>query len=286
MKTGTAIQFLFGGCLSLCFSGCSTEVYTIQDFESLNSVHVGNGITFHPNKKQLLISKPTEQLASNGKPYYRIFQCNQNSGNWSCNHEVSFSSKFTDYHPVFSPDGKWVYFNSDRPVPGQKIPAGKINIWRVSFTNDQWGEPEYLKDINTEYHESYPSIAGNGTLYFNSDRPDGKGSMDIYKSEFINGRFTKPVPIVALNSADSENDLVIDPQERFIIFNRYHFDTKEVDLYISQNQNGAWSKPSPLNSINKEGTWELTPTLAPGSDYFLFEINGKIKYVELKELIK
>ena len=270
------INFLFG---------CKST-YTDIHYQKLEDVTIGNGLTIHPIEKLVLISKPTAKRSESGKPIFRIFQLQFNDSMWCCETEVPFSSKFTDYHPIFSPDGQWVYYNSDRPIPASNKKSEKINIWRVKYHNGRWNDPEYLSAINTENHESYPTIAKNGTLYFNSDRTGGKGAMDIYKSEHINGQFIPPKPIVEFNSMNSENDMFIDPQERFIILNRYQFNTKEIELFIAYNKNGIWSVPEPIHSINKKDTWELTPTLSPDGKYLFLEINGKIHSLLTTDFLK
>lgn len=270
-------SFMFFCCLlQFSFMGCDRTNYELSDYQGLDGLGIGNGLTFHPFEKLILISQPSHELDIEGNAYYRIFRCKQVSGEWECDDQVPFSGNFTDYHPVFSPDGKWLYFNSDRPVPNTTERTDKINIWRVSFDGGQWGVPEYLEMINTEDHESYPTIAKSGALYFNSDRPGGSGSMDIYRSELRNGAFTEPEPIVVLNGPDSENDLFVDPEERFMIFNRYLFQSKEIELFLSIRGKEGWSRPQPLETINKKNIWELTPVLSPDGKYLLYEVDGRI----------
>jgi len=212
---------------------CSKQIYTKEMIVNLEGLTVGNGITLHPKKPILLISKPIERTSQTGRKLYRIFELEYMNGKWCCEKEVAFSSKYTDYHPVFSTDGEWLYYNSDRPIPDSGKKSEKINVWRVKYNDGSWDNPEYLQQINTDGHESYPSLTAGGTLYFNSDRPGGKGSMDIYKSELVDGQFTKPESVAILNSKDSENDLSVDPKGRFVILNRYLFESKEIELFIS-----------------------------------------------------
>ncbi len=278
----TARQLFFIVASLVVVSSCA--VYNDHIVKELEGIEVGNGITLHPKKRLLLISKPTDEVSDSGKPLYRIFRLNYKDGSWCCEEQVPFSSQHTDYHPVFTPDGEWVYFNSDRPIPGSNGKSEKINIWRVKYGDDAWGNPEYLEQVNTKGHDSYPSVAADGTLYFNSDRPGGKGSMDIYESALVDGVHIKPVPIPSLNSSDSENDLTIHPKEEFIIFNRYLFSSKEIELFISYNKNGIWTEPKPLSSINKKGVWELTPTLSPDGNYFLYEKDGRIRVEKINNI--
>lgn len=275
-----------------CGSDSSTETtvkstisYSLGELDQLTKIAVGNGITFHPFEKIILISKPSSKINSNDQPYYRIFLFRFEEGKLCCEEEVPFSGKFNDYHPVFSPDGEWIYFNSDRPIPSEELKSEKVNIWRVSYIRHNWGTAEYLENINSEHHESYPSITSDGTLYFNSDRPGGKGSMDIYRSIYKNDSFSNPVLVSVLSSEDSENDLTISSDEKVIILNKYLFRSKEVEMYIAYNVSGNWTTPQPLSKINQKGIWELTPTLTPDSKYFIYEVNGKLKFIESSKII-
>ncbi|WP_430967796.1 hypothetical protein [Spongiimicrobium sp. 2-473A-2-J] len=127
-----SIAVLFFMSILLSSGGCS--VYNETTIEKLEGMTVGNGIALHPKKRFLLLSRPTEIIATNGKPHFRIFQWQYEDGSWCCEKEVPFSSVFTDYHPVFSKNGKWVYFNSDRPKPGSALPAERKDIWRVPMS--------------------------------------------------------------------------------------------------------------------------------------------------------
>ena len=112
------------------------------------------------------------------------------------------------------------------------------------------------------------------------------GSMDIYHAPYFGTGFAPSVPVAALNSADSENDLTISSDGSTMIFNRYMMDTGEISLWISFWKQNAWSEPQLLDNINQSGQWELTPTLTPDGQYFLYELEGKIKVMPVNEVIK
>ncbi len=63
---------------------------------------------------------------------------------------------------------------------------GGSDIWQSSRLNgDIWSQPTNLgSSINTQFEEQLPAPVNNGdTLYFPSNRPGGKGGMDIYMAE-------------------------------------------------------------------------------------------------------
>jgi len=79
-------------------------------------------------------------------------------------------------HPCVSPDGRTLYFASDRPGG-----EGGVDIWMCRNLGNQWGVPENLgPKVNTPGDEMHPFMAGNGTLYFASNGHAGLGGYDIF----------------------------------------------------------------------------------------------------------
>jgi outer membrane protein OmpA-like peptidoglycan-associated protein/tetratricopeptide (TPR) repeat protein len=101
-------------------------------------------------------------------------------------------------HPLYwetsasiSADGTKLYFTSNRPG-GQ----GELDIYVSELDkNGAWGKAVNLgPTVNTPFHEDSPFIHHDGkTLYFSSDGHPSMGSNDIFKSEFVDGKWTKPV---------------------------------------------------------------------------------------------
>ncbi|MGA2297096.1 MAG: hypothetical protein ABSG15_06075, partial [FCB group bacterium] len=62
--------------------------------------------------------------------------------------------------------------------------TGNRDIFVSYYKKGVWTKPEALSDsINTEYYESHPCIAPDGSyLLFSSDRPGGIGQIDLYIS--------------------------------------------------------------------------------------------------------
>ena len=88
--------------------------------------------------------------------------------------EMPFNNK--DYcvgHPTLSNDEKTLYYSSEM--------NGSDDIYSVSINSDgSYGEPVYLKQVNTSGSERFPFMAENNMLYFSSDKPGGMGNLDVY----------------------------------------------------------------------------------------------------------
>ena len=244
-----------------------------------------NGISFSPDGKTLYTCNTLEKIFENGRTYAGVFQSRYEAGKWSTPHIMDFHKDMDAYHPVVSMDGKTLSFNSrSHPDSGNKsIPH---NIWFSKKIPSGWSPPVMVEGVNSPFYDSSPSVSKNGNLYFNSDRPGGLGGMDIYQSRFVGSHYQPPINLTKLNSAEVENDLVIDQEERFIIFNRYINSSKEIDLYISFMDNDEWTAPRKLDEINLPDAWELTPTLSPDGKYFFYELANKIMQVELTSLLR
>ena len=92
--------------------------------------------------------------------------------------------------PGISSDGLALFFCGIRPGG-----YGDYDLWVTTraTTNDDWGEPVNLgPGVNTADLEAVPKISIDGsTLYFQSNRPGGVGTFDIWQ--------VKILPVVDLN---------------------------------------------------------------------------------------
>ena len=130
------------------------------------------------------------------------------------------SSEFSTGHPALSPDGKTLYFSSDRPG-GQ----GMSDIYQVSILADgTFGNPiPVTGNINTEGTDAFPYLDSNGTMYFSSTGHLGLGGLDVFYSEAKGNDFGKVKNMGnVVNSTDDDFAFIFDgsAQEGFVSSNR------------------------------------------------------------------
>lgn len=194
------------------------------------------------------------------------------NGHWTQPQMAPFSGQYADADPFITPDGSRLYFISNRPVAGKSKPD--LDIWVIEKLGAGWGEPRNLgAPLNSPGSEWYPTVAANGTIYFGSDREGGKGRNDIYRCRFVDGKYADAENLGdAINSQFNEFEPLIAPDESFMIFMAGGRADGHggLDLFISYNRNGAWTKPANLGEkINSSGN-EYSPAISPDGKYFFW----------------
>lgn len=119
-----------------------------------------------------------------------LFYAVLKNGEWTDVTEM----RFNDYSwnvttPYLSPDGKKLYFASDKPEG-----FGGSDLYYSEWRNGYWNNPVNLgRPVNTGGNEAYPFVNESGELFFSSDSLPGKGGKDIFYSKFIDSSWINPV---------------------------------------------------------------------------------------------
>lgn len=100
--------------------------------------------------------------------------------------KTAINSKFHEASPVFTKDGKTVYFTRNNYANGKK---GKdenkstlIKIYKATLENGKWTNISELPFNSDNYSTGHPALSPDEkTLYFASDMPGTFGQSDIYK---------------------------------------------------------------------------------------------------------
>lgn len=184
-----------------------------------------------------------------------LYRTKNAKGIWSKTEVAPFAGNYSDLEPVFTQDGKGLFFCSNRPISGTTIKD--FDIWYVGKINGKWGEPKNLgKPVNTDNDEFYPSVSAAGNLYFTAAYKNGIGKEDIYMAHMNNGKYDNPVPLdSAVNSRTYEFNAFVSPDENFIIFSSFgrKDDLGGGDLYMSvKDDKGEWKPAKHLSILNSD----------------------------------
>ncbi|MBA7576639.1 hypothetical protein ES708_18480 [subsurface metagenome] len=117
---------------------------------------------------------------------FGIFTASRSGEKWSVIKPFKYNDP--DYniaHPTISRDGNQLFFASNMPG-GQ----GKSDIYYSLKENGEWTKPENLGlAVNSDGSELYPFVHESGRVYFASDRKSSLGGLDIYYSQFVDGKW-------------------------------------------------------------------------------------------------
>lgn len=230
--------------------------------DELNSV-------FSPDERLFLYSVKLPDRRQHVMLYMELRE-----GRWSEPRTLPFSGRYHDADPAFSPDGRRVFFISQRPLPGTDEPKADWDLWSVERAGDAWSEPEHLgRTLNTDSLECYPSLTRDGTLYFCSGREGGHGSTDIWRARLADGVYGTPENLgPAINSAQGEGDVYVAPDESYIVFvSGRDGGVGSNDLWVSfREEDDSWSPARNMGEPINSNAVEYCPVVSPDGRYLFF----------------
>lgn len=229
-------------------------------------------VTFTPDGKEIYFG-----LNIGNSTYSTIFYCKETASGWSAPEVLPFANdpKFIFIEPFVSPDGKKLFFVSNKGNDFTEANRFITDIWVTERKSDFWGEPYKLDStINTHKSEFYPSVSENGNLYFTREDPKTQQGF-IYKSELKNGKYQPPVKLPEqINAGLARFNATIAPDESFMIVPVFGMPDSygSTDYYISfHNDTKGWSEPLNLGSeINTASRFEYSASFSPDGEYFFF----------------
>ncbi len=214
-------------------------------------------------------------ITANNVLYFTRFTENENiyfsqkkGSNWLESKPLpqNINTKYQEGACTISSDGKTLIFTRCIPNIGCDL--------YISHKNDTgWTNPQKLPyPINTRYWESQPCLANNGqTLFFTSNRPGGKGDMDIWAIDYIQGKWLNLRNLGdSINTKGKEMSPFLHFDGKTLYFaSNYHPGLGGFDLFVSRYKNGHWTKPKnlgyPINSSKDDVR-------------LIVEVNGKTAY--------
>lgn len=222
-------------------------------------VVVGPGTVSTPNTEWATSFTPDGQTIyfSEGAVYWTIVCARRQNSEWQTPQVASFSGRWRDTDPFVSPDGKRLFFISNRPQPGapQDKAQPASHLWYVTQTASQeWGTPQYLDTtINLPGIGNYgPSVSGKGALYFCSRDRGGKNGMQSYYCTWEGDHFAAPQPI-HIEGVSEVQDPFIAPDESYLVF------VSGNDLYVSVRGQQGWEKAQKLGPQVNNGDSNSSP---------------------------
>ncbi|MGE0089214.1 MAG: OmpA family protein [Bacteroidales bacterium] len=204
-----------------------------------------------------------------------IYQSVEVDGNWTepINLESPVNTEYWEAQPSISPDGKTLYFVSDRNGG-----FGGKDIWMSNkLSENTWSNPVNLGSIiNTPRDEQSPFIHfDNQTLYFSSNGHIGLGGSDLFKAEKLtNGEWSEPVNLgYPINTNFDEIGLIVNAQGTNAYFSSDRYANKGRDIFEFELYPAA--RPKAVSYI-KGKVFDSESLIALNAKFELIELSSGV----------
>jgi len=185
------------------------------------------------------------------------------------------NSKYHESTPVFTKDGKTVYFTRNNFLNGKKgKDADKtilLKIYRATLEGKQWTNVTELPFNSDNYSVSHPALSvDEKTLYFASDMPGTLGQSDIFKAAIKgDGTFGAPENLGnVINTEGKETFPFISSDSELYFASDGHPGLGGLDIFVAKLENGTYKEAinvgEPLNSSTDDFGFIINNTTRTG----------------------
>lgn len=119
---------------------------------------------------------------------------------------LTSDERYDEYHPLFSPDGRWIYFNSNRSADPD-IDIDREQIWRIPARG---GDPERIRTFDGPSTAFSLSPDGAWIAFLGREDPDLPWNTRHTKLWLVPSRGGRPVELTARLDRACENSTISD----------------------------------------------------------------------------
>ena len=185
-----------------------------------------------------------------------IFVSRKVNGHWLVPQGISnlINTSENEGTSSINADGRILVFTRCGSPEGQ----GSCDLFITEREGNFWKAPRPLKEVNSPYWDSHPSLSADGRrLFFTSARPGGQGRMDIWCAEKdSNDVWQSPFNLGEdINTPFDEETPFIHANGQALYFaSDGHPGFGRIDLFSTSRLGSGWKKPKNLGrSINGKG---------------------------------
>lgn len=228
----------------------NSDRYTIEN-AGINSEYSDYGSAYMDNKVIFASARDTGGVRKGkhvwtGEGFTNLYSADMGSeGTLSAPERFSkkLNSRYHESTPVFTKDGKSVYFTRNNYVNGKKKrDADKtilLKLLKADLEGDDWVNVRELPFNSDEYSVAHPALSPDEqTLYFASNMPGTLGQSDLFKVS-INGDDTYGTPENlgnTINTEGRETFPYITPENELYFASDGHPGLGGLDIYVSKGE--------------------------------------------------
>lgn len=259
--------------------------YVIEN-AGINSKYSDYGSTYYKGNLVFTSARDTGSFVKRmdpwtGEGFTNLYESTIDSDGALTNVRRAFNKLKTKFHestPVFTKDGKTVYFTRNNYNDGKRGKDAKettlLKIYKATLNGEKWEDIIELPFNSNDYSLAHPALSfDEKTLYFASDMPGTIGQSDIYKVTINDdGTYGTPENLgKGINTEGRETFPFITEKNELYFASDGHPGLGGMDVFVSKaRQDGSFKEVlnvgEPLNSSKDDFG-------------LLFNTNTKIGYV-------
>lgn len=248
--------------------GCDLALLLMQSPVDVTINHLGSNVNnnytdfspkFDPNNNLVyasLVSTDIIDMGGNHKTDLRsrIFESDKQGDSWGKATQLSGPFNSADAHVgngAFSPDGGRFYYTECNPNDSL------VMICRIkvsTLVNGKWASSDDVKEVNmSDATSTTPCVGmykGKEVLYFASDRPGGRGGLDIWYSVISGKGDSYSVPQNCGSKINTKGDEITPfynvKTDEFYFSSNGQVNIGGFDIFKSTGGEKSWASPTNL----------------------------------------
>ena len=285
-KFSRLAKFAIEGCEMERDSSISSKVAIKELTNEINGSHMEGSPIFLSEKEiiynSLKTKKSVYEAQSESMPNRLFYTAALEAGEWEHKNTWKELLNFNDgelANGAFNLDKTRFYFSACQT---NSLGEVSCDLYRMDKVGNDWSKPFKLPPtINTKYTETQVAVGVDDrereTIYFVSDRKEGKGGLDIWystyyedKDEYREARNCGS----RVNSVGDEITPFINPTNRQLFFSSNgHPSYGGFDVFKSTGERGRWTEPANIGTAINTFSDELYYVLSPAGGEGLFASN-------------
>jgi len=224
-------------------------------------------ITFAPDGRELCFSRINADQTR-----CRLFFMHLKNGRWTSPEPAPFQSTDAGYEGAYSPEGRKLFFASNRPLQKGGPVRRDMDIWVVERTGDGWSDAWNLgAAVNGPSNEYMPTVDREGNLYFE------RFGLNVARWK---DRDYLPAEKITIPNVANPGHPFIAPDGRYLLFDARGPGSDKSLLFASfRLKNGVWSPAVRLFEDSDARNYESCPTVSPDRKFLFFGRDDDIYWV-------
>jgi outer membrane protein OmpA-like peptidoglycan-associated protein len=142
--------------------------------------------------------------------FYSVIDPESNLGEPQLFSDKVIASQYNESTPVFSKDGKTMYFTRNNVLKAKRDKKGNpviiLKIYKSTLETDKWSKPVELPFNSNDYNVAHPALSRDGRyLYFASNMPGTLGQSDLFYVEInADGTYSDPKNLGAIVNTEAK----------------------------------------------------------------------------------